>query len=72
VHFYEELDRAMPFTAIADLPAMYAGYELIKERMARTGAVLVTGHDTATSTRFRAHPGEHPSWVGVVGAPIGS
>jgi glyoxylase-like metal-dependent hydrolase (beta-lactamase superfamily II) len=70
VHFYEELDRSMPFSAIADLPAMYAAYELIEERLAQTGAALVTGHDTATKERFRAHPGEHRAWVGVVGAPV--
>jgi glyoxylase-like metal-dependent hydrolase (beta-lactamase superfamily II) len=70
VHFYEELDRAMPFSAIADLPAMYASYELINERLARTGALLVTGHDIATKERFRAHPGDHRTWIGVVGAPL--
>jgi glyoxylase-like metal-dependent hydrolase (beta-lactamase superfamily II) len=67
VHFHEELDRAMPFCAVADLPAMYRAYALIDERLTRTGALLVTGHDPSTTNRFRTHPGEHPSWVGVIG-----
>ena len=67
VHFYEELERTMPFSAVADLPAMYDAYELINDRLAASGAVLVTGHDTDTVRRFRSLPGEHRAWVGVVG-----
>ncbi|MGW2332190.1 N-acyl homoserine lactonase family protein [Streptomyces sp. NPDC001700] len=68
VHFYEEIERAMPFTAVADLPDMYRAYDLIGDRVAATGARLVTGHDPATKDRFRSHPADLPTWVGVIGA----
>jgi glyoxylase-like metal-dependent hydrolase (beta-lactamase superfamily II) len=52
VHFYEELDRDMPFSGFTDLPAMYQTYETLRELQDRDGAVIVAGHDPAVMLRF--------------------
>ncbi|WBU37466.1 N-acyl homoserine lactonase family protein [Homoserinibacter sp. YIM 151385] len=53
LHYYEELEADMPFAFVADLPAMYRGFDtvqqLIDEGRARH---LVAGHDPATLARF--------------------
>lgn len=54
VHFYEELERDMPFTAISDLPAMYAAFAFIREEATNRGLTVVPGHDPDVLTRFRA------------------
>jgi len=53
VHYYEEFERSMPFTQVANLIDMYAAFEDIRARLA-TGAVrhLVPGHDPDTLARF--------------------
>lgn len=53
VHYYEELERDMPFSSVADLVAMYDAFATIRD-MVRTGAVrdVVSGHDPATLGRF--------------------
>ncbi|GAS99334.1 beta-lactamase domain-containing protein [Mycolicibacterium canariasense] len=53
VHYYEELDADMPFAFVADLPAMYAGFDTITD-MVSSGRVthLVSGHDPGTLSRF--------------------
>ncbi|MFY1671561.1 N-acyl homoserine lactonase family protein [Plantactinospora sp. WMMB334] len=53
VHYYEEYERAMPFSQVACLVDMYAGFERIRE-MLETGEVrhLVAGHDPETLARF--------------------
>ncbi len=45
VHFAEELDRDMPFVAVTDLPAMYAGLQTVRD-LVTSGAVdhVLTGH----------------------------
>ena len=52
VHYYEELERELPFEIYADLDEMIAGYGLLRELAARTGAVLVPGHDPEVTERF--------------------
>lgn len=54
VHYYEEYEDDMPFAFVADLPAMYAGFDRIRELM-KSGEVahLVSGHDPDTLRRFR-------------------
>jgi len=54
VHYYEELERSMPFTQVANLIDMYAGFERIRG-MVDSGEVrhLVAGHDPDTLGRFR-------------------
>lgn len=53
VHYYEELDADMPFAFVADLPAMYRGFDTISE-LVSSGRVahMVSGHDPATLSRF--------------------
>jgi hypothetical protein len=53
VHYYEEYDDDLPFVFVADLPAMYAGFDLL-HAWERDGAVqhVVSGHDPQTLDRF--------------------
>lgn len=50
LHYYEELERDRPFAHVADLPAMYVGFELLRE-LGRTHR-LVAGHDPDVMRRF--------------------
>lgn len=53
VHYYEELDRDMPFMAVADLVGMYAGFDRLTAMLAEgTATHLVSGHDPTTLGRF--------------------
>ncbi|WP_238013245.1 N-acyl homoserine lactonase family protein [Dactylosporangium sp. AC04546] len=53
VHYYEEYERSMPFTQVANLLDMYAGFERIRA-MLGAGEIhhLVPGHDPDTLGRF--------------------
>jgi glyoxylase-like metal-dependent hydrolase (beta-lactamase superfamily II) len=53
VHYYEELERSMPFIQVANLVDMYAAFERVRAMVA-TGEVrhLVPGHDPGTLARF--------------------
>jgi glyoxylase-like metal-dependent hydrolase (beta-lactamase superfamily II) len=53
VHYYEEYEDDIPFAFVADLPAMYRGFDLITELVA-SGEVahVVPGHDPDTLNRF--------------------
>jgi glyoxylase-like metal-dependent hydrolase (beta-lactamase superfamily II) len=54
-HYYEELDRDMPFAFVADLVQTYAGLDRLRDIMGEDGAShLVTGHDPSTFQRFRS------------------
>ena len=54
IHYYEEYEHDLPFAYVADLPAMYAGFDRIRELVATGGVVhLVSGHDPDTLNRFR-------------------
>ncbi|SKZ13764.1 N-acyl homoserine lactonase family protein [Gordonia sp. w5E2] len=55
-HYYEELDRDMPFLVVADLAAMYAGFDTMKRLAQEYDATLVPGHDPEVMTRFQSHP----------------
>jgi glyoxylase-like metal-dependent hydrolase (beta-lactamase superfamily II) len=50
VHYYEEYERSMPFTQVADVIRMYGTFELIRG-MAEVKH-LVPGHDPDTLRRF--------------------
>lgn len=52
LHFYDELERDRPFFVVADLEAMYAGFDTLRELSGRPGTVLVAGHDTEVGRRF--------------------
>lgn len=53
VHYYEELERDMPFMSASHLVEMYEGFDAINELLA-SGRVshLVAGHDPGTLARF--------------------
>ncbi|UOQ56890.1 N-acyl homoserine lactonase family protein [Leucobacter allii] len=53
IHYYEEYESDLPFAFVADLPAMYAGFDRIRGLIER-GEVdhLVSGHDPDTLQRF--------------------
>ena len=53
IHYLEEYERDWPFAMVADLPAMYRGFDVLRE-MERDGAVLIPGHDPQVRTRFPA------------------
>ncbi|RZD76770.1 N-acyl homoserine lactonase family protein [Streptomyces albidoflavus] len=67
VHFYEELDRDMPFIAVCDLPQMYDGYARIRHLLASRPHHLVTGHDASTLQRFPRLPGPLQEHAAVIG-----
>jgi glyoxylase-like metal-dependent hydrolase (beta-lactamase superfamily II) len=50
LHYYEELDRDWPFVHVADLPAMYATFDRLRE-LGGTHR-LVAGHDPDVMRRF--------------------
>lgn len=52
IHYYEEYERDWPFTFVADLKAMYEGFDLVREMLADPGRSLVAGHDPDVSARF--------------------
>lgn len=56
LHFYEEAERDRPFAIVADLPAMYRGYDLLNDLARQPGTHLVAGHDPLVRQRFAAHP----------------
>ena len=57
VHYYEEAERGLPFEIYVDLEEMVAGYGLLRELCAQTGAVLVPGHDPEVTERFPSDDG---------------
>jgi glyoxylase-like metal-dependent hydrolase (beta-lactamase superfamily II) len=68
VHYYEELDGDMPFTSVASIVDMYAGFDRIRAMVA-SGAVqhVVSGHDPATLARFDAADGELAGMAATIG-----
>jgi glyoxylase-like metal-dependent hydrolase (beta-lactamase superfamily II) len=57
VHYYAELEQDRPFAIVADVAAMYAAYDQIKELERGPGAVVVAGHDPQVLTRFPRRAG---------------
>lgn len=72
VHYYEELERDMPFSSVADVVAMYDAFAWIR-KMIESGEVrdVVSGHDPSTLDRFPARPdvGELSQLIATVGGP---
>lgn len=52
VHYYAELEQDRPFAIVADVAAMYAAYDQIRDLERGPGAVVVAGHDPEVLTRF--------------------
>ncbi|MBO0730454.1 MAG: N-acyl homoserine lactonase family protein [Acidimicrobiaceae bacterium] len=57
MHYYEEVDRDRPFAIVADLAAMYRGFDLLREMERDHGCILVAGHDPLVMDRFPPAPG---------------
>jgi glyoxylase-like metal-dependent hydrolase (beta-lactamase superfamily II) len=51
-HYYEELERDRPFAFVADLEAMYRGFDTLNEIASQPGRVIVPGHDPLVMERF--------------------
>lgn len=69
VHYYEEYEEDLPFAFVADLPAMYAGFDLL-HAWERDGIVqhVVSGHDPETLERFgRVTDGALPGLTARIG-----
>lgn len=68
VHYYEELDRAMPFVSVADLVGMYDAFDVVAGQLdAGHASYLLTGHDPSTLERFGAVPGPVPGLSATIG-----
>jgi glyoxylase-like metal-dependent hydrolase (beta-lactamase superfamily II) len=57
VHYYAELQQDRPFGIVADVAAMYAAYDQIRELEQVPGTVVVAGHDPEVLTRFPTRAG---------------
>jgi glyoxylase-like metal-dependent hydrolase (beta-lactamase superfamily II) len=57
VHYYAELEQDRPFAIVADVAAMYAAYDRIRELERAPGAVIVAGHDPEVLDRFPGRAG---------------
>jgi glyoxylase-like metal-dependent hydrolase (beta-lactamase superfamily II) len=68
VHFYEELDRGMPFMSVADLVQMYDAFDRLNGMVADgTAAHLVSGHDPGTLERFEPLGDPLPGEAAIIG-----
>ena len=68
MHFYEELERDMLFTSVANLVEMYEAFDYIRGLLA-TGEVehLVAGHDPSTLSRFKPASGPYGHLAATIG-----
>ena len=60
-HFYENMEATRPFSIVFDVPAMIAGYDLLRT-LAGPGGVIVPGHDPLV---FERHPPADLSLSGI-------
>ena len=69
VHYYEEYERDMVFTSVADLVEMYDSFALIRE-LSSSGTVahVVSGHDPSTLDRFTPVTGPLSGFAATIGA----
>jgi glyoxylase-like metal-dependent hydrolase (beta-lactamase superfamily II) len=68
VHYYEELERDMLFSSVADLVEMYEAFDYIRSLLA-SGEVdhLVAGHDPSTLSRFKQVGGSFGHLAATIG-----
>lgn len=64
-HYREEVERDWPFSFVAGLPEMYAGFAKIRE-LVRDGAVFVPGHDPLVAEEFPVLAGTGSGLVHVI------
>jgi glyoxylase-like metal-dependent hydrolase (beta-lactamase superfamily II) len=60
-HYYENMEATRPFSIVFDVPAMVAGYDLLRALAAPDG-VIVPGHDPMV---FERHPPADPALSGI-------
>jgi glyoxylase-like metal-dependent hydrolase (beta-lactamase superfamily II) len=58
LHYYDEMRLDRPFAHVADLPAMYAGFQLLRDLATDRDRLMVAGHDPEVMRRFAAADGE--------------
>lgn len=58
LHFYEEMERDIPFHILYHLGDMYSAYDLLRILETRDMAVIVAGHDPRVMSRFHPLPGQ--------------
>ncbi|MDL9948166.1 N-acyl homoserine lactonase family protein [Gordonia sp. ABSL11-1] len=66
-HFYEQIERDMPFHIVADLQAMYAGFDQMNELVQENDAILIPGHDPAVLERHQPYSREFAGLAAVIG-----
>ena len=68
IHYYEEYERDMLFMSVADLVAMYEGFDYIRG-LVTSGEVdhIVAGHDPSTLSRFHPGSGEYGHLAATIG-----
>ncbi|MBO0831912.1 MAG: N-acyl homoserine lactonase family protein [Actinobacteria bacterium] len=71
LHYYDELRLDRPFTHVADLPAMYQGFELLRELASDKTRYLVAGHDPEVMRRFPADDSLPAGLAVRIGPPAG-
>lgn len=54
LHYYDEMRLDRPFRHVTDLPAMYAGFELLRGLAENGARKVVAGHDPEVMRRFPA------------------
>jgi glyoxylase-like metal-dependent hydrolase (beta-lactamase superfamily II) len=60
-HYYENMEATRPFSIVFDVPAMIAGYDVLRS-LAGPGGVIVPGHDPMV---FERHAPADPSLSGI-------
>jgi glyoxylase-like metal-dependent hydrolase (beta-lactamase superfamily II) len=68
VHYYEEMQRDMPFSSVASLVDMYAAFAELKAMLSDGRAAhVVSGHDPGTLDLYTQVPGPSGAKMAVVG-----
>jgi glyoxylase-like metal-dependent hydrolase (beta-lactamase superfamily II) len=67
VHYYEELELDRPFFAVADLEAMYRGFDELGALAEQPATVLLPGHDPLVLDRFEPWDPADPTFAVRVG-----
>jgi glyoxylase-like metal-dependent hydrolase (beta-lactamase superfamily II) len=68
IHYYEECDKRMPFSSVANLVEMYAAFDTVSQLTA-DGRVtqVVSGHDPGTLDRLTRRNSPGGAEIGVIG-----
>jgi glyoxylase-like metal-dependent hydrolase (beta-lactamase superfamily II) len=68
VHYYEEMQRDMPFSSVASLVDMYAAFAELKAMLSDgRAAQVVSGHDPSTLDLYPQVPGPAGAKMAVIG-----